>query len=448
MKMLTLGLVLLLLNEGASAQLPVPVQAPPEETEAEEAPPTPVEAKVDLTKDRAIEERLEATYGLLARFAHVRVNVRAGVVELSGTVANPEARGDAEALAKQVQGVVAVSNGIEVERNLRRRLRAVTEELRSIAYDVIAYLPLLGAAILVVVLFWGLGYVITRWDWIFCKASANVFVQDVLRRVVRLGLLTVGVVLALRVLNAVALVSAILGAAGLVGLVLGLGFRDLAENYISGILLSLRQPFLPHDLVIIEGYEGKIIRLTSRATVIMTYDGNHVRIPNSTVFKGIVRNLTRNPARRFDFTVGVSYDTDLTRARDIGIEAIRAMDSVLADPPPDAWLDAFGDWSITIHYFGWINSHDTNYFKAKGEAIRIVKEALDAAGVCIPVPLYDLNIARRPAESEKETPPALGPPPHVETDLAADSHLDRQVSEERAASAQPDLLDPSEPRKD
>jgi small-conductance mechanosensitive channel len=84
------------------------------------------------------------------------------------------------------------------------------------------------------------------------------------------------------------------------------------ENYIASILLSLRQPFSPNDHVVIEGYEGLVLRLTSRATLLMSFDGNHIRIPNAMVYKSVIVNYTRNPRRRISFQVGVGTDVNLS----------------------------------------------------------------------------------------------------------------------------------------
>ena len=104
-----------------------------------------------------------------------------------------------------------------------------------------------------------------------------------------------GILLALNLLGATALVGAVLGSAGVVGLVLGFAFKDIAENYVSGVLLSLRRPFAPGDHLLIDKYEGKVVALTSRATLLMTMDGNHLSLPNSLVFKSVVLNFSVNP---------------------------------------------------------------------------------------------------------------------------------------------------------
>ena len=83
---------------------------------------------------------------------------------------------------------------------------------------------------------------------------------------------------------------------------------DREKAYIASVLLSMRRPFDPHDFVRIDDDEGSVVRLTSRATMLMTFDGNIVSIPNSKVFGATVVNFTRNPQRRFSFKLGVGFD--------------------------------------------------------------------------------------------------------------------------------------------
>src|SRR3546814_9844224 len=89
------------------------------------------------------------------------------------------------------------------------------------------------------------------------------------------------------------------------GPVLGFAFKDIAENDIAGVLLSVRKPFSPGELIAIEDYQGKVVALTSRTTILMTLDGNQLQLPNALVFKSVLLNYSQNPRRRFDFTVGI-----------------------------------------------------------------------------------------------------------------------------------------------
>src|SRR3546814_18053336 len=107
-------------------------------------------------------------------------------------------------------------------------------------------------------------------------------------------------------------------------------------------MLSRRQPFRANDHVVIEGHEGRVVRLTSRATILMTLEGNHLRIPNSTVFKAVILNYTRNPARRFDFELGIDANDDPVDGMAVGLRPIRALAFVLDTPAADRTSDLWG----------------------------------------------------------------------------------------------------------
>jgi small-conductance mechanosensitive channel len=261
---------------------------------------------------------------------------------------------------------------------------------------------------------------------------------------VRTAAALLGALVALRILDATAIVATLAGIAGLAGVALSFAFRDLAENYIASVLLSLRQPFLPNDHVVIANFEGRVVRLTSRATILMDLAGNHVRIPNSTVFKEILLNYTRNPRRRFDFTVGVGTDVDLGEALALGTRTLRALPGVLDDPDPDGWIDMLGDSTVVLHFFGWIDQREAEWAKARSEAVRVVKEAFDAAGIEMPEPT--VNLRTLPAPERRAPPPAEAPA--LEIDIRPDTHLDREVAEDRALGGEgDDLLDPDAPRE-
>lgn len=399
---------------------------------------------------RAAELHLEATYTRLEELGNVRVSVRAGVARLEGEVLSSEARELAEKLAQETAGVTVVDNRIEEVRDLRRRLSSALEKLRETSLDLVALLPLLGVAVLVVAVFYYLSRWIGRWEPRSLPSTTNRFVRDLAHQAIRVAVLLVGVVLALELLDATALVGAVLGTAGVVGLALGFAFRDTAENYIASILLSLRQPFAPNDAVRIEGHEGKVVRLTSRATILLTFDGNHVRIPNSTVFKSVVVNYSQNPQRRFDFVVGVGTEEDLSQVLRLGLDTLRETPGVLAEPPPWCLIEALGDSSVQLHCYAWIDQREASLIKVTSEAIRRIKEAFDTAGVAMPEPIYQirgLEAPERPAREARkpEAAPARARP--EEADIAPEVHIDRRVAEDRATAEEPDLLDPEAPRE-
>lgn len=397
----------------------------------------------DPAQDARIAERLRGIYGALEGLDSITVDVDSGIVSLGGTVLSGAARDRAVRVARQLEGVVDVqTTRLEEERGLARRLRPALTRLQRGAFDIVEALPLALAGLAIFALFLVAGRLVTHWERPYGWVTRNNFARDLLRQAVRAGFALAGIIVGLEVLEATALVAAVAGAAGLLALALGFAFRDLAENYIASVLLSLRQPFLPKDLVLIEGHEGHVVRLTSRATILMTLAGNHVRIPNSTVFKSVIVNYSRNPMRRFDFTIGVAPDTDITRALRLGIESLRQMPRTPDEPPPQGWVDAIGDSNVLLHFFGWADQRKVEWAKVRGEAIRIVKEAFDAAGVEMPEPVFLVKqksdaAPARPARTAATTP-------QLEMDVARDTHIEREVAEDRAATGG-DLLDPKAP---
>jgi len=320
------------------------------------------------------------------------------------------------------------------------RLEVVATKLSELIDRALELLPLLGAALVVVVLSWVAATLLTKSD-VFFRWIDNRFVRDLVRQLFRVGVIAVGFLIALELLDATALVGATLGAAGVVGIAVGFAFKDLVENYIAGLLLSMRQPFSPNDHVTVDGHEGKVVRLTSRATVLLTLDGNHLRIPNAAVFKAVILNYSRNPLRRFDFKVGVGVEEDLVAAQDLGCSILCGMDAVLREPEPFALVTELGDSAVNLHFFGWVDQSKADFFKAKSAAIRLVKTAFDDAKIEMPEPIYRvITQAGVVSEPPKRTSEKAEREEREEGDTSVDEHLDSQVDAERAAEG-PDLLE-------
>ncbi|PRD19431.1 UNVERIFIED_CONTAM: glyS, partial [Trichonephila clavipes] len=227
--------------------------------------------------------------------------------------------------------------------SLTFNMDAVLQRLLDECYSLIAALPLLVLALAVIAVFWLIGRWLARRQLLDLVAQRNPFLRELTRTTVRWVVSLIGVLIALEIMDATALVGAVLGTAGVLGVALGFAFKSTMENYLAGILMSLRQPFSPKDHVTIDGNEGIVVALTSRATILMTLDGNHLRLPNALVFSSVMLNYTRNPSRRFAFDVGIGVSEDLVRAQQIGVDVLRTLDGVQDTPPPRAYITALGD---------------------------------------------------------------------------------------------------------
>jgi len=359
-------------------------------------------------QDANVRARLRKIYSEIGELERVTVEVSEGVVKLGGTVANePQAR-EAVRLANRMEAVVTVDDSIERSLSVRENLTPLFADARKTISQWLRAAPLALVALLLFCIVAYAGHLLSKWSGLWRKLAPNVFLADLAAQAVRLLALFLGLLLGLSVLGANTVTSAVLGGLGVLGLAVGLAVRETIENYVASILLSLRQPFRREDHVIIDDHEGLVVRLTTRATHLITLDGNHLRIPNSAVFKATILNYSTNPERRFGFVLGVDADDDPAAAMDAGLEALQTLEWVMIEPAPLAVIDTVGDSSILINYMGWIDQRDTNFGKARSLAIRAVKNALEQEGFTLPEPIYRLRFDSRSATTSGITIQELG----------------------------------------
>jgi small conductance mechanosensitive channel len=434
------------------------------ETPAPAATPTPVQtiaATQDAGDDERIAERISGIFAELPAFAAVEVAVSEGVVSLTGTVPKPGDIARAEAIVNRVTGVVTVENGLERDLSLSADSAGISS-LAERWNSFVRMLPLIAAALGVWLVIAAIGYLIAGLGRLWKRVAPNNFLAELIASAIRFVFVVGGLVVALDMIGATALLGAVLGGAGVVGIALGFAMRDTIENYVASLMLSLRQPFRANDWVRIDTFDGRVIRLTSRATVLMTLDGNHLRIPNGQVFRAVILNYTRNPQRRFEFDLGVDADDDARAARQLGRDTLAGLEFVLADPPPEARIMEVGDSNVVIRFLGWIDQRETDWWKAQSQAIPAVKQALEDAGFGLPEPIYRLRFDPRSASvpfateaSAVADTAAPEKPRPVQTIAAAQADEDVRPSDEIAAMVEEerrtgggqetDLLDPSRP---
>ena len=307
------------------------------------------------------------------------------------------------------------------------RFAVAFDEVKDKLVHLVAALPLLAVALLIVLgAIWLGGLVSRRMRLVKRLSRHNPYMEGLARTTAKTLVILAGVLAALNLLGATSLVGAVLGSAGVVGLVLGFGFKDIVENYIAGVLLSIRQPFNPGDLVRIDTHEGRVTSLTSRATLLMTGDGNQLTLPNALVFKSVMLNYTRNPRRRFDFMTNVATGASWNEAMDLGIRTMKDIDGVLADPAPTALIKELSDGAATIQYYGWIDQTRNDLSKTRSEAMRLVRRRLREAGITPPDGVQKVAMIR--ADTGAAVEAAASESSHAR-DTSVDRTLDAQVSD-------------------
>ena len=398
--------------------------------------------------DSSLVLRLENVFASLEGFEAINVHAQEGIVRLTGTAVDISKREQAAELAATFPGVLFVINDLETDIEIEARVTPAIERIQTYVSDAFAYLPILGIALLVLLIFSQIARFVDRLLPSFQRMGSSRMVGQLIVRLLRILLWIIGLVLALDILGITALVGAVLGTAGLMGIAIGFAFKDIIENYLAGLLLSARHPFKLNDHVRIDSEEGKVVRLTSRELVLMTLDGNHVRIPNGIVFKSTLYNYTRNPRRRFNFDAGVDVEEDLQRVQRIGTEALHSMSSIMADPGPFSLVRELGDFNVIVTFFGWVDQTQADFSKSRSEAIRLVKNALDEAGVLMPEPIYNVRMQSvekdAGASSSNDVSQTRTQEKLTEGDVSVEKDLEKQIQDDLRASNEPNLLPESD----
>ncbi|MCC5974014.1 MAG: mechanosensitive ion channel [Rubellimicrobium sp.] len=422
-----------------------------------DGPSGTISTERDSGTDDRIAVRIREILQEIGGYDEITVTVAEGVVTLSGTTDSATAAATLVSLVSRIEGIVTIRNEMQETTDLVRRLNPAMDRFMSRVQQLGIMAPLFGIALasFLALTFTGLFLARRRWPW--DRIAPNAFIADLYRQIVILGFSFVGMVVALDVMDASALLSTIIGAAGLVGLAIGFAVRDTVENYIASIFLSIRQPFRPNDTVDIDGTEGKVIRLTSRATILLSFDGNHIRIPNATVFKAKIVNFTENDERRFLFRLGIEVGNDLNRARLLAVETIQGLPFILAEPAAQVWIEDVRGNNVELVLTGWIDQRKSSLLLARGEAMRQVKLAFEASGIGLNRKDYSLSLdpvalegvtrpgprAPDPAQAARPRTATVAVPEVEDVGRQIETRLDEMIEAERAQSEKQDLLSPA-----
>jgi small-conductance mechanosensitive channel len=202
------------------------------------------------------------------------------------------------------------------------------------------------------------------------------------RQVVRYGILIATVVLALKTFGID--LSVLLGAAGILTVALGFASQTSASNLISGVFLMGEEPFVVGDVIKVGDVVGEVLSIGSLSVNLRTFDNLSVRIPNETMLKSNVVNMTRFPIRRFDLAVNVAYDTELAKVRQVLHQVAEGNPICLVEPKPLVLFKAYGDSSIQLQLMVW--STKENYLELCNSIPEQVKTAFDKTGISMPFP--------------------------------------------------------------
>ncbi len=426
-------------------------------------------AKVDVkpvAHDEEIRQRLQSVLEATKWFTTPQVQVKEGVVFLEGRAASADLKTWAGDLARNTQDVVAVVNRMEVTAPPVWDFSPAWSGVLFLWRDFVRSLPFLGFGLVILVLSLGAGVVATRG----ARALLHQRIRaKLLRNVIAGGIgflvFLFGTYVVLRVSGLTQLALTVVGGTGLIGLAVGIAFRDITENFLASIFLSMQRPFAMGDLVEVSGVTGYVQQLNVRTTILMTLDGNLVQIPNATVYKSNLCNFTTNANRRADFAVGIGYDDSINEAQEIARSVLTSHPAVLKDPEPQVLAENLGNATITLRIYFWINGQEYSWLKVRSSLIRLVKRAYQEHGISmpdearevvfpqgVPVTMLDNKTPEEPSARSAKARPASsndGDPEAVSTKAETGLASDADVLQEQAREAKPlqeaeNLLAPSD----
>ncbi len=280
----------------------------------------------------------------------------------------------------------------------------LTEKLMGWLETAIAMLPNMVMALLVLIVFFVIGKLVrTAVKNMLRKATGNKTIINLLETIVGVSIVGIGIFISLSILDLDGAVTSLLAGAGIIGLALGFAFQDIASNFISGIILSIRHPFGIGDIIETNDFYGTVKKMNLRNTILKMPQGQTVYIPNKAVFENPLENFTQSGERRIDLECGVSYGDDLEKAKEVVIEAVETLDNYNDAKEVDFYYDEFGGSSINFEVRFWVNfKSNSDFLSARSDAIIAIMKAFDETDIMIPFPIRTLDFGIRGGEKLNE----------------------------------------------
>ena len=224
-------------------------------------------------------------------------------------------------------------------------------------------------------------------------------IADLMASIFKVIVLSVGVFIALDFMGLKSTVTSLLAGAGIVGLAIGFAFQDMTENLIAGIAMGIRKPFKAGDVIETDNVFGSVHSINLRNTLIESFYGQLILVPNKILFRNVLRNYSTLGVRRIEVPVGISYADDIEKASEVIVEKINQFDFVIRKNETAVYAEGFGDSSINLLVWFWIKyPGEPDFMTVRHKGVVAVKQALDAADISIPFPIRTLDFGIKGGE--------------------------------------------------
>ena len=273
----------------------------------------------------------------------------------------------------------------------------LSQSFQDFYNNLIDQLPGIGLGVLIIIL----GVLIGAWIGNFARRriserTGDPLMSRFLGKAIKITFFIIAVMLALRAAGLGAIATGILTAAGASAVVLGFAFKDIGENFISGIILAFNRPFNVNDTVEIGTNFGKVKALEFRYTKLKTFDGKDVYIPNSDVLTTPVTNYTEDGFFRWNFIIGIAYEDNIDSAKAVVMEALRKEPNVIEDEEHENFVieDELATSTVNLKVYFWVDTKDFRRMAliTKGSVVRVVKEALEDNGFYMPADIQEIKL--------------------------------------------------------
>ncbi|WP_457679749.1 mechanosensitive ion channel family protein [Thermovibrio sp.] len=180
--------------------------------------------------------------------------------------------------------------------------------------------------------------------------------------------------------------AAIIGA---IGLALGFALQSNVSNVGAGILLILLKPFKRGDFVEIAGTSGTVDTIGIVNTVLKTPDNVTIYVPNASIIANNIKNYSQEGKRRVDLTIGIGYEDDIKKAKEVLLNILSSDDRILKEPAPAVGVAELADSSVNLFIRAWVRKED--YWAVRSSLLEKIKETFDKEGISIPYPQLDVH---------------------------------------------------------
>ena len=259
--------------------------------------------------------------------------------------------------------------------------------------EFVSFLPkLISALVIFAITLWGAKLIAKGVRKLSQKRIDSEEINQLIFRITRWTLIIIGTVVALDQVEFD--ITGFIAGLGVAGFTIGFALQDIAKNFISGLLLLYRQPFMIGDYVKVSDYSGEVKEINIRDTVVTTINGETVIIPNKDVFENPIINFSHAPLRRSSVVIGLGYEENSEKAIAVFLEAIGMVVGVEQDPKPIIRAEELGESTLQLSAYFWVNQEKASFLDVHSEVVKCITRTAQENKINLPYPIQTVRIEK------------------------------------------------------